>query len=29
LCITGRNSDPTNCDNETDDDLPLIKELWD
>jgi hypothetical protein len=35
--ITGRNSDPTSCDDEiddeiddgTDDDLPLIKELWD
>jgi hypothetical protein len=29
LCITGRNSDPTNCDDETDDDLPSIEELWD
>jgi hypothetical protein len=27
--ITGRNSDPTNCEDETDDDLPSIEELWD
>jgi hypothetical protein len=25
----GRNSDSTNCDDEIDNDLPLIKELWD
>jgi hypothetical protein len=29
LCTLGRNSDLTNCDDETDDDLPSIEELWD
>ena len=29
LCTSGRNCDPTNCDDETDDDLPSIEELWD
>ena len=29
LCTSGRNCDPTNSDNETDDDLPSIEELWD
>jgi len=29
LCTSGRNSYPTNCDDETDDDLPSIEELWD
>jgi hypothetical protein len=29
MYITGRNSDSTNCSDETDNELPLIEGLWD